>query len=49
MAFTEHAELGKRLFNDYLEKWLANGSIVPAPKFEIVPGGINAAQSAWVN
>lgn len=45
-AFTEHAELGKWFFNEYLERCLANGSIIPAPKFEVVPGGINAAQSA---
>jgi NADPH:quinone reductase-like Zn-dependent oxidoreductase len=42
---TDQAELGKWFFNEYLEKSLANGSIVSAPKFEVVPGGIKAAQS----
>jgi hypothetical protein len=41
---TDQAELGKWFFNEYLEKALANGSIVSAPKFEVVAGGIKAAQ-----
>lgn len=44
-AFTEHAELGEWLFNDYLEKALKDGSIIPAPKIEVVPGGIEVAQA----
>ena len=45
-AFTEHEDLGKWFFNDYLEKCLADGSIVSAPKVEVVPGGIESAQAA---
>ena len=44
---TDQAELGKWFFNEYLEKALENGSIVPAPKIEIVPGGIYAAQAVF--
>ena len=45
-AFTEHADLGKWFFNDYLEKCLADGSIVSDPKVEIIAGGIQSAQVA---
>ena len=45
-AFTDQAELGKWFFNDYLEKCLANRSIVSAPQVEVVPRGIKATQSA---
>ena len=45
-AFTEHADLGKWFFNDYLEKSLADGSILSAPQVEVVPGGIQTAQTA---
>jgi len=41
----DQEELGKWFFNEYLEKALQDGSIVPAPKIEVVPGGIEAAQS----
>ncbi len=44
---TDQEELGKWFFNEYLEKSLANGSIVSAPKYEVVPGGIEAAQSVF--
>ncbi|KAE9363629.1 putative alcohol dehydrogenase [Stipitochalara longipes BDJ] len=46
LAFTDHADLGKWFFNEYLEKCLADRSIVSAPQVEVVPGGIQAAQSA---
>ncbi|KAG4440153.1 hypothetical protein IFR05_004362 [Cadophora sp. M221] len=49
MAFrhgADQSEIGEWLFNDYLQKALADGTIVPAPKIEIVPGGVNAVQTA---
>jgi hypothetical protein len=42
---TDQEELRKWFFDEYLEKSLAIGSIVPAPQVEVVPGGIKAAQS----
>jgi NADPH:quinone reductase-like Zn-dependent oxidoreductase len=44
---TEHADVGEWLFNEYLTKALENKSIVPAPKIEIVEGGIPAAQKVF--
>ncbi|PMD45681.1 GroES-like protein [Hyaloscypha variabilis F] len=43
----DQVELGKWFFNEYLEKSLANGSIVSAPKIEVVAGGIKAAQGVF--
>ena len=40
-------ELGEWLFNDYLEKALEDGSIVPSPKIEIIEGGIGATQKVF--
>jgi len=40
----DQAELGEWLFNDYLPKQLEKKTIVAAPKIEVVPGGISAAQ-----
>ncbi|KAL5316884.1 hypothetical protein ACEPPN_015936 [Leptodophora sp. 'Broadleaf-Isolate-01'] len=50
MAFRHGADqsvIGEWLFNDYLQKALADGTIVPAPKIEVVPGGLDAAQTAF--
>lgn len=44
---SDQAEIGEWLFNEYLEKALADGNIVPAPKVEVVPGGIGAAQTVF--
>ncbi|KAH7313129.1 putative alcohol dehydrogenase [Rhexocercosporidium sp. MPI-PUGE-AT-0058] len=44
---TDQSEIGEWLFNDYLQKALADGAIVPAPKIEVVPGGLDAAQAAF--
>ncbi len=41
---TDQQELGKWLFNEYLEKSLKDGSIVPAPKIELYEGGLDDAQ-----
>ncbi|PVH82613.1 putative zinc-binding alcohol dehydrogenase domain-containing protein cipB [Cadophora sp. DSE1049] len=43
----DQAEIGEWLFNDYLRKALADGTIVPAPKIEVVPGGLSGAQTAF--
>ena len=40
-------ELGSWLFNDYLPSAIKNKTIVPAPKIQIVEGGIGAAQKAF--
>jgi NADPH:quinone reductase-like Zn-dependent oxidoreductase len=45
-SFMDQAELGTWFFNGYLQECLANGSIVSAPQFQVVPGGIQAAQNA---
>ena len=42
----DQAEIGEWLFNDYLAKSLADGTIVPAPEIEVVPGGLGGAQAA---
>lgn len=42
----DQAELGQWFFNEYLEKTLMDGSIVSAPKVELVPGGIDGLQKA---
>jgi len=42
----DQAELGEWLFNEYLPKQLEKKTIVTAPKIEVVPGGISAAQKA---
>jgi len=44
--FTDQAQLGAWLFNEYLQNALSNGSIVPAPRIEVAGGGIAAAQKA---
>jgi NADPH:quinone reductase-like Zn-dependent oxidoreductase len=44
---TDQEELGKWFFNEYLQKALQDGSIVPAPKIEVVPGGLGATQKAF--
>lgn len=43
---TDQAELGSWLFNEYLPIQLERKTIVPAPKIEIVEGGIGALQKA---
>lgn len=43
----DESEFGKWLFNDWLKEALEKGSIVPAPKIQIVDGGIGAAQKVF--
>ena len=38
---------GKFLFNEYLSNAIERGAIKPAPKVEVVPGGIQATQKCW--
>lgn len=45
-AFVHHVEMGRWLFNQYLPKAIVERKIVPAPKVQIVDGGIGAAQEA---
>jgi NADPH:quinone reductase-like Zn-dependent oxidoreductase len=40
-------ELGSWLFNDYLPSAIENKTIVPAPKIQIVEGGLAAVQNAF--
>ncbi|KAL2061927.1 hypothetical protein VTL71DRAFT_7305 [Oculimacula yallundae] len=50
MAFrhgADKSDIGEWLFNDFLREALADGTIVPAPKVEIVPGGLDAAQAVF--
>ncbi|CAO1636184.1 unnamed protein product [Sympodiomycopsis kandeliae] len=47
MCFTERAEVGKWLLNDYLPRALADKTIVPSPPVRVVPGGLRATQEAW--
>ena len=44
---TDQSEIGEWLFNDYLRESLVDGTIVSAPKIEVVPGGLDAAQTAF--
>jgi NADPH:quinone reductase-like Zn-dependent oxidoreductase len=45
--FTKYKEMGRWFFNEWLEKHLADGSVVPAPPIEMVEGGIAASQRAF--
>lgn len=45
--FTDHEEVGRAMFTEYLTKALESGVIKPAPKVEIVEGGLEATQKAW--
>ena len=40
-------DLGRWFFNDWLEKHLADGSVLPAPEVQIVDGGVPAAQEVF--
>ena len=44
---TDLKELGRWFFNDWLEKHLANGSVIPVPEIQIVDGGVSAAQKVF--
>jgi NADPH:quinone reductase-like Zn-dependent oxidoreductase len=46
-AGTDQAEIGSWLFNEYLPEQLEKKTIIPAPKVEIVEGGIEAAQKVF--
>lgn len=45
-AFVHHVEMGSWLFNEYLPQAIEVKRIVPAPKVQVVDGGIGAAQKA---
>lgn len=45
-AFVHHIEMGSWMFNEYLPKAIEEKKIVPAPKVQVVEGGIGAAQDA---
>ncbi|CZT03736.1 related to oxidoreductase [Rhynchosporium agropyri] len=50
MAFrhgSDKADIGEWLFNDFLREALEDGTIVPAPRVELVPGGIDVAQTLF--
>ncbi len=40
-------DLGRWFFNDWLEKHLADGSVIPTPEIQIVGGGVSAAQKVF--
>jgi len=44
---TDQSELGAWFFNEWLQTALEKGAVVPAPKVQIVDGGIGAAQKAF--
>ncbi len=44
---TDLKELGRWFFNDWLEKHLADGSVIPVPEIQIVDGGVSATQKAF--
>lgn len=44
---TDLKELGRWFFTEWLEKHLADGSVIAAPEIEIVEGGIRAAQKVF--
>lgn len=43
----KHKELSRWLFHEWLPTALTDGSIVPSPPIEIVPGGLEATQAMW--
>lgn len=43
---TEQTEIGRWLFNEYLPRELEKRNIMPAPRIEVIEGGIGAAQEA---
>ena len=44
---TDQEPFGRWFFNEWLEKAMSDGTVVPAPEIEIVPGGIGAAQTVF--
>jgi hypothetical protein len=47
LRLVDHAEVGSWLFNEYLPKAIEKKTIVPAPKIEVVEGGIGATQKVF--
>jgi hypothetical protein len=45
--FGERQDLCRWFFKEWLEKGLADGSIVPAPEPQIIEGGVSAAQKVF--
>ena len=44
---TDQEKLGRWFFNEWLEKAMKDGTVVPAPRIEIVEGGVEAAQKVF--
>lgn len=44
---TDQEKLGQWYFNDWLEKAMEEGTVVPAPQIEIVDGGVEAAHKVF--
>ena len=44
---TDQEKLGRWFFNEWLEKAMRDGTVVPAPQIEIVDGGIEATQRVF--
>ena len=44
---TDQEKLGRWFFNEWLEKAMRDGTVVPAPRIEIVDGGVEAAQKVF--
>ena len=45
--FTEAEKIARFLAHEYLPAAIKRGSVKPAPKVEVVPGGIKATQKLW--
>lgn len=43
----DQTEIGAWFFNEWLEEAMANGTVVPAPRVQLVDGGINATQKVF--
>ena len=44
---TDQGKLGQWFSNEWLEKVMEDGTVVPAPQIEIVDGGVEAAQKVF--
>ena len=44
---TDQEKLGRWFFNEWLEKAMDSKTVVPAPQFEVVDGGVEAAQKVF--
>ena len=44
---TDQEKLGQLFFNEWLEKAMKDGTVIPAPQIEIVDGGVETAQKVF--